>query len=301
METKKIIISGGTGFVGSYLTNELLKKGHYISIITRSPKEYSEEQSKNLQYIGWNDELAAAMEDADVVYNLAGASLFGKRWTSSVKKSIYDSRIESTKQLVNAMTKSAKKPDLFVSMSAVGIYGDQGSKVLDESSETADDFLARVCLRWEEESRKASNLGIRVVNPRLGIVLEKDGGFLQIMKLPFLMFVGGPIGDGGQYFPWIHMNDVVRALIYPMGNTDFSGPYNVTAPEPATMNELAKAMGNVLNRPSFFRVPEFAMKTILGEAANPALASLNVQPKVLQISGFEFQFEDAEEALADIF
>ena len=301
MDTKKIIISGGTGFVGSYLTNELLKQGHFISIITRSPEKYSEERSKNLQYIGWDNNLAKAMEEADVVYNLVGESLFGKRWTSSVKKAIYDSRIESTKQLVDAMSKAASKPGLFVSISAVGIYGDNGDKLLDESTEPADDFLARVCIRWEEESQKAANLGIRVANPRLGIVFEKDGGFLQLMKLPFLFFVGGPLGDGTQYLPWIHMNDVCRGLIYPMKNEELSGPYNLCSPEPATINHLADAMGNVLNRPSFFRVPEFVLKTVLGEAANPALASLNVQPKVLQISGFEFQFEDVEEALADIF
>lgn len=294
-------MSGGTGFVGSYLCKELLKRGHFISVVTRSPEKYSEEQSKNLKYIGWDEDLSYAMEEAEVVYNLAGENLFGKRWTSSVKKSIYDSRIETTKKLVDAMTRSANKPDLFVSISAVGIYGDQGNKLLDESTEPADDFLARVCIRWEEEAQKASKLGVRVVNPRLGIVFEKDGGFIQIMKLPFLLFVGGPIGDGNQFFPWIHMNDVVRALIFPMEHEELSGPYNVNAPEPATMNELANAMGNVLNRPSFFRVPAFAMRTLLGEAADPALASLNVQPKVLQISGFEFQYEDVEEALADIF
>lgn len=301
MDTKKIIITGGTGFVGSNLCNELLKRGHFISVVTRSPEKYSEEQSKNLQYIGWDDDLAGAMEEADVVYNLAGESLFGKRWTDSVKKSIYDSRIESTKKLVDAMSKAASKPELFVSASAVGIYGDSGSELLDESSEPGNDFLARVCIRWEEESQKAANLGIRVANPRLGLVCEKDGGFLQMMKIPFLFFVGGPLGDGTQYFPWIHLDDTVRALIYPMENKELSGPYNVNGPEPVTMNHLADAIGNVLNRPSFFRVPEFVLNTVLGEAAQPVFESLNVQPKVLQISGFEFQFEDVEEALADIF
>lgn len=301
MDTKKIILSGGTGFVGSYLSTELLKQGHFLSVITRSPGKYSEEQSKNLQYIGWGDDLATAMEEADVVYNLAGESLFGKRWTDNVKKSIYNSRMASTRQLVDAMSKAASKPELFVSFSAVGIYGDRGNKVLDESSELADDFLARVCIRWEEESQKAANLGIRVANPRIGIVFEKDGGFLQLMKLPFLFFVGGPLGDGKQYLPWIHMNDACRGLIFPMENEELSGPYNLCAPEPVTINHLADAMGNVLNRPSFFRVPEFVLRAILGEAANPALASLNVQPKVLQIARFEFQFEDVEEALADIF
>lgn len=301
METKKIIITGGTGFVGSYLCNELLKQGHFISIITRSPEKYADEQSKNLRYIGWNDDLADKMEETDIVFNLVGENLFGKRWTDSVKKAIYDSRIESTKNLVNAMTKAGSKPELFVSVSAVGIYGDHGDELLDESTKPTDNFLAEVCTEWEEESQKAANLGVRVVNPRLGIVLEEDGGFLQIMKLPFLFFVGGPLGDGEQYLPWIHMNDLCRALIFPMENEELTGVYNVCSPQPEKINRVADALGNVLNRPSFFRVPEFALRTILGEAANPVLSSLNVQPKVLQISGFEFQFEDVEEALADIF
>lgn len=301
METKKILVTGGTGFIGSYVCAELLKRGHFISIITRSPDKYSEEQSKNLQYIGWDDDLVDAMNETDVVINLVGENLFGKRWTESVKKSIYNSRIESTKKLVKAMKNSESKPDLFISASAVGIYGDSGNKLLNESSPPGDDFLAHVCIDWEKESQKAADFGIRVVNPRLGIVLQKDGGILQMMKLPFLFFVGGPVGGGKQYIPWIHMDDMVRGLIYPVENKNLTGPYNVCSPQPETMNRLAEAIGHVLNRPSFFRVPEFVLKIVLGEASEPVLGSLNVQPKVLQISGFEFKFEDAEEALADIF
>lgn len=167
MDTKKIIITGGTGFIGSYLCTELLKQGHFISIITRSPEKYSEEQSKNLRYIGWDDNLSKSMAETDVVINLVGESLFGKRWTESVKKSIYNSRIESTKKLVEAMEKSDSQPDLFISASAVGIYGDSGDKLLDESSPTGNDFLANVCKDWEKESKKAEKLGVRVVNPGL--------------------------------------------------------------------------------------------------------------------------------------
>jgi len=157
-----------------------------------------------------------------------------------------------------------------------------------------------VCEDWENESRKAEELGVRVANPRIGIVLEENGGMIEKMVLPFKFGVGGPIGSGEQYVPWVHMTDLCNALLFPMSNESVTGPYNACSPEPETMNTLAKKMGKVLNRPSLFRVPEFVLNIALGEAAQPVLSSLRVQPKVLQTSGFDFIFEDLEEALADI-
>ncbi len=300
MDPKNILITGGTGFIGKFLVSELLKAGHFITIITRSPEKFNEKQAENRTYIGWENNLTPVMEKMDVVINLAGENLFGQRWSNSVKEKIYNSRIETTKMLADAMKKAKPAPELFISASGVGIYGDNGDTVLDESSATGNDFLAKVCIDWEKESQKAAAAGVRVVNPRIGIVLEDSGGMLEKMVLPFRLFVGGPIGSGRQYVPWIHIQDLCRAFIYPIENRDISGAYNACSPEPETMNELARALGKVMHRPSLFRVPEFVLKTILGEAAQPALCSLRVQPKVLQISGFEFEFEDLEEALADV-
>lgn len=297
---KKVLITGGTGFIGNYLTQQLLKQGHYATIITRSPGKYAEKQAKNRSYTGWEDDLVSSMNEHDVVINLVGENLFGQRWTEEVKQRIYNSRIDSTKKLVDAMRESENKPELFISASAVGIYGDNGSKVLDESDPAGNDFLAKVCKDWEEESKKAEDLGVRVANPRIGIVLEDNGGMIEKMVLPFKFGVGGPIGSGEQFVPWVHMTDLCNALLYPMENESVKGPYNACSPEPETMDTLAKKMGKVLNRPSFFRVPEFVLNIALGEAAKPVLSSLRVQPKVLQTSGFEFVFEDLEEALADI-
>jgi uncharacterized protein (TIGR01777 family) len=297
---KKVLITGGTGFIGKYLTQILLKQGHYVTIVTRSPEKYSEKQANNRSFIGWDKELSAAMNEHEIVINLVGENLFGQRWTDEVKQRIYNSRINSTKKLVDAMRESEHKPELFISASAVGIYGDSGDKVLEESTPAGDEFLAKVCVDWESESKKAEELGIRVANPRIGIVLEENGGMIEKMVLPFKFGVGGPIGSGKQFVPWVHMTDLCNAILFPIENESIEGPYNACSPEPETMNVLAKKMGSVLNRPSLFRVPEFVLNLALGEAAQPVVSSLRVQPKVLQMAGFEFRFEDLEEALADI-
>lgn len=299
MESKKIFITGGTGFVGEYLREELLKEGHYLTIVTRYPEKYKSEEAKNQKFIAWN-EVSSVLENTDVVINLVGENLFGQRWTEKVKKKIYSSRIESTRKLVDAMRASANKPELFISTSGSDYYKDQGAEVVDESGEPGDNFLASVCVDWEKEAQLASELGVRVAIARLGIVLEKNGGVIEKMKLPFSLFAGGPIGSGEQYLSWIHMHDLCRIILFTIKNKSIKGPFNVCSPEPVTMNQFAKSMGNVMHRPSFLKVPEFALKTILGEAAQPVIASHRLQPKVLQVNGFEFEFEDIEIALADI-
>lgn len=295
-----ILITGGTGFIGQELRESLLKEGHHLVIITRSPKKYEDEAASNQRFISWEEDLVSEMENCDAVINLAGENIFGQRWNEEVKKRIYDSRIETTRSLVDAMEKTESKPSVFISASASGIYGNRGDEVLTEDAKTAEDFLAEVCKDWEKESQRATEIGVRVANPRIGIVFEEGGGALEKMIPPFKFFVGGPIGDGKQYMSWIHRTDLIKALIFPIEKEEMKGAYNMCSPNPATMNEVAETLGDVMNRPSFFRVPKFALDIAFGEAAQPITGSIRMQPKKLQVSGFEFRFEELEEALADI-
>ena len=295
-----ILITGGTGFIGQELRETFLKEGHNLVIVTRSPKKYEDEAASNQRFISWEDDLIVEMEKCEVVINLAGENIFGQRWNEEVKKRIYDSRINATRSLVDAMEKAEKKPSVFISASASGIYGDRGDLVLTEEAKAADDFLAEVCLDWEAESQKAAEFGVRVVNPRIGIVFEEGGGALEKMIPPFKFFIGGPIGDGKQYMSWIHRTDLVNALIFPIEKEELIGAYNVCSPNPATMNKVSETLGGVMNRPSFFRVPKLALDIAFGEAAKPITGSIRMQPKQLQVHGFEFRFEELEEALADI-
>lgn len=295
-----ILLTGATGFIGSYLRTMLLRKGYLLTIISRSPDKYESETAQNQRFISWNDNLAAEMEKADAVINMAGASIFGQRWTDEVKHEIYSSRVECTKKIVEAIKKADSPPSVLISTSAAGYYGDRGDLVLDESADAGDDFLARVCVAWESAANKVQDAAVRLVVPRFGIVLEKEGGALKQMLPPFNFFVGGPVGSGEQYFPWIHMHDLCRGILYLLDHEELKGAVNLNAPNPVTMNEFAHELGDQLRRPSIFRVPEFPLKLILGEAADPIVNSLRLQPKKLQQHGFNFKFNYVKEALGDI-
>jgi len=295
-----ILITGGTGFIGTELRSLLLQQAHHLTILTRTPSDYEEEQAENQQFISWDDDLVPVMEQADTVVNLVGSPVFGRRWTEQVKQTIYSSRVDNTRKLVQSVGKAGNPPGLMISASAIGYYGDQGNDILNESEPAGDSFLSRVCKDWEAAARKVEQYGVRLAIPRIGIVLERGGGALRQMLPPFKFFVGGPVGTGRQYFPWIHMHDLCRGIIFPMENRDFEGVYNLCAPAPVTMSEFAHNLGAVLNRPSFFKVPEFVLRIVLGEAAEPIMESIRAQPEHLMQSGFEFRFDDVKEALADI-
>lgn len=297
---KHILLTGGTGFIGKELRRLLLQEGHYLTIVTRRPNKYEDEKAKNQQFIAWDGDLVSAMNEANIVIHLAGENVFSQRWSDEVKKKIYNSRIEGTRALVDAMREAESKPELFISASASGYYGDGGDSIKTENDPAANDFLAKVCVDWEAEAQKATELGVRVANPRIGIVLEKDGGAMEKMIPPFQFFVGGPVGDGKQYMSWIHREDLINALLFPIKNETIEGAYNVCAPEPVTMNLFADVLGDVMNRPVLLRVPKIALQVMYGEGAKPILDSIRMKPKVLQEQGFDFRFDDLEEALADI-
>lgn len=296
-------MTGGTGFIGSRLREELLQQGHHLTLVTRQSKLLKGQQAKNLRFISWSQKiLSESMAGQDIVIHLAGESVAGKRWTDKVKKAIHDSRILTTRSLVDAMgsLKPENRPKLFISASAVGIYGSQGDTILTETSQKGTDFLAMICVQWEAEALKAESLGIRVAIPRIGIVLGKEGGMLEKMVPPFQFFVGGSLGAGRQFVPWIHIDDVCDGILYPIEEQKLRGSYNLCAPEPARMKELAKMMGHVLHRPSLFTVPSFALRIAFGESAEAILGSSRVRPDVLESLRFEFSYTNLEEALNDI-
>lgn len=296
-----MLITGGTGFIGQELRTLLLQQGFFITVLTRNPKKYEDESAKNQRFISWEDDLVSIMNEVDGIIHLAGENLFSGRWTDEIKNRIYSSRIDTTRILVNAISKADNKPEIFISASASGIYGNRGDDWLAESEPLADDFLASVCKDWEAESQKAAVFGVRVANPRIGIVLEKNGGALQKMIPPFQMYVGGPVGAGTQYMSWIHRQDLLNALLLPLQNEKISGAYNVCAPIPVSMNDFADALGRAMNRPVIFRVPEFALKAAFGEGAKPILDSIRMKPEVLHKHAFNYRYDDLDEALVDIF
>lgn len=243
-----------------------------------------------------------AVDGADAVVHLAGASVAGERWTAARKRVLRSSRVASGKLLADAIAKAARRPSVFLSVSGVGHYGMKtGDEIVTEESPAGDDFLATLTSEWEAATKAAAEVGVRVVHPRLGLVLGRGGGLYQKLAPIFKAFAGGPLGDGKQYVPWVHVRDVVRALEAMIERSDLAGVYNVTAPEPVTMNAFAGALGASLNRPSLVRVPAFAIKMALGaEAARAVLTGQRAIPKRLVDAGFAFVFPDLRSALADL-
>ena len=284
----KVAISGGTGFVGTHLVPALLARGDEVTLLVRPRSDLSRVDSRVKR--GAIDE--ATLRGVDAIVNLAGAGVMDERWTPERLKVLHDSRTITTRNLVE----HGKDARVFVSASAVGYYGMRtGDLELDESATPGDDVLARICVDWENEARKAA---ARVAIARIGIVLGREGGALARMVPVFRRFVGGPLGSGKQWWPWIHVDDVVRSILFAIDHDDFSGPFNATAPSPVTMNELAKTLGEVLHRPSAMRAPALAMRMMLGDSADVLLTGQRALPKKLLAAGFEFEHVDLREALA---
>ncbi len=297
----KVFMTGGTGFVGTFLAKRLIKDGHTVTILTPSLGKTEQKMDGLACLIGdpnirgkWQE----AVRDHDVIINLAGASIFS-RWTKEQKIILRASRIDTTRHLVEALPDDSKHITFF-STSAVGYYGFHEDEELIESSPSGDDFLAHLARDLEIAALRAQDKGARVLITRFGIVLGPNGGALGQMIPLFKYFLGGPLGSGRQWFSWVHMHDLAGAFIFLLAHQEISGAVNVCSPNPVSNKELGKAIGKVLHRPSFLPAPPFMMKLILGEFGDVLLKGQRAIPRRLLDSGFQFQYPDIEEALHDI-
>jgi len=295
----KFLITGGTGFVGSFLTQQLLQNKHEVTVIGRSsaPVVHSGHfhaiSADTARKGSWQN----ALKDVDAVVNLAGMSIF-QRWTPAYKQQIYDSRILTTRHVVEGMT--GDRPQTLISTSAVGYYGSRGDDILSETEPCGRDFLSRVGKDWEHEAFEAEKKNVRVVAARFGVVLGRSGGALKQMAAPFKWFVGGPMGSGLQWFSWIHIADLLAGLMFVLENPKIQGPVNLCSPVPVTGGELARTLGAVLGRPAVIPAPSMALRLILGEFAETLLSSQRAIPEKLLKSGFVFGFPDLKDALTDL-
>lgn len=297
-----VLVAGGSGFVGKALVHELMEEGHSVCVLSRA---LASQASSRLEVELWDGktqgEWAKRIEKADAVVNLSGAGIADKRWSPRRKKEIISSRLDSTKALVEAMANSSRRPKAFVNASAVGYYGDVPQGTVTESHLKGKGFLADTCAEWERQARKAEALGVRVVTTRFGVILGRDGGALKKFIPPFLLFAGGPLGSGRQWFPWVHRDDVVGAILYLLSNEKISGPVNVTAPGTVTMAGFCKELGRAMHRPSWAPVPAPVLKVMLGEMSDMLLTGQQVIPQKLEGSGYHFRFPQPDAALADLF
>ena len=291
----RYLITGGTGFIGKYLVDHLIAEKHSVVILTRNPKKVRPECEAITDL-----SIISSKEKFDVIVNLAGANI-SQRWTKSYKKILLQSRIEVTQGLVDLVSRLEKKPELFISASAIGYYGDISEDIcIDENTIAVEGFTHDLCQKWEDTANKMKDCGVRTCIVRLGVVLGKGGGALEKMLPPFYIGFGGKIGDGKQNFSWVHIKDVISTFSYFVEN-NVEGVFNLTAPYPVTNQELTKTIGSVLNRPTFFDLPAPVIKIIFGEMGQNLLLKGNkVVPKQLQSNGFDFKYTTIDSALEDI-
>ncbi|HEY81498.1 MAG TPA: TIGR01777 family protein [Anaerolineae bacterium] len=304
----RILITGGTGLIGRALIDLLLPEGHEIIVLSRNPARVT--LPAGVQVAGWDARSAQGWahlaEGADAIVNLAGESIAGAgaipaRWTAARKRRILESRLNATRAVVEAIDQARAKPKVLVQGSAVGYYGGRVDDVaLDEDAAPGDDFLAEVAVQWEAASAPVEAMGVRRALARTGLVLSATGGSLPPTLLPFKLFLGGPLGHGLQWWPWIHIRDEVRALVFLITEPRAAGPFNLTAPNPVTNRAFARVLGKVMRRPSLLPAPAFLLRLALGEMADLLLKGQRALPKRLLELGFEFEYPHLEGALRDL-
>ena len=295
----RLVITGASGFIGTALCAALLQQGHALTLLTRgAPRDANTGTKRWLQWTpGTLREWDVALDGADGVINLAGEPIAKKRWTRAQRRLIERSRIDATRALVQACAKAKQPPKFLINASAVGYYGPRGDEIVTEETPPGDDFLGVVCRRWEEEAKKAEELGFRVVLPRIGVVLGPGGGALGKMAVPFRFFAGGPLGSGQQWISWIQLEDLVRLILELIHNPRAQGAINATAPNPARNKEFSRTLGKAMQRPSWAPVPGFALRLAVGEMADMLLTGQRVVPAGAEKFGFQFRYPNLQQAL----
>jgi len=299
----RVFFTGGTGLVGQAVTPLLLDRGDEVLCLTRDPARARKVLPQGAEFLGgdptmpgvWQDRLATC----DGVVNLAGASVADGLWTKQKKQRIRRSRLATTENIVSALA-DCDEQVVLVSASAVGYYGDRGEAALAESNEPGRGFLARLALEWEHTARKAERDNVRVARIRIGVVLSAQGGALVKMLPAYRLGFGGPLAGGNQYFPWVHILDLARLIIFVLDQDDIQGPVNAAVPDPPQQKEFAAALGSALGKPAFMPVPRFVLGSLMGEMADVLLASQRVVPNVLKAAGFKFKFGELDDALEDL-
>ncbi|WP_193658231.1 TIGR01777 family oxidoreductase [Bacillus cereus] len=295
----KIAISGGSGFIGKYLSSFFIQKGYTVYILTR--KKTAETSHTNLQYVQWTPDLQNfPLSSIDVVINLAGESI-NSRWTKKQKETILNSRIQTTRGLIKQLQALATKPHTFINASAIGYYGTSETESFTEQQETpGNDFLAETVFLWEQEASKARSLGIRTIYSRFGVVLGADGGALPKVLLPYQLYIGGTIGSGNQWLSWIHIDDVVRMIDFIIHKKEIDGPFNITAPTPIRMKEFGEIIATITRRPHWLPVPSFVLHALLGEMSILVSEGQHVLPNKAIEHGYQYTFPTVNHALQNI-
>ena len=304
----RIIITGGSGLIGRELTASLAADGHEVIVLSRSPERISSlphsaraEKWDARTADGWGHLADGAGAIVNLAgENLAGSGFFPTRWTPERKRLIRESRLQSGQAIVQAVEAAASKPSLVIQSSAIGYYGVHGDETLTEEAAPGNDFLAKLAMEWEASTEPVESMGVRRAIIRTGIVLSMEGGALQRLLLPFKLFAGGPMGNGRQWYSWIHIKDVMHAIRFLIETPEVEGVFNLTAPNPLTNAALARVIGQVMKRPSFLPVPGFALRLMFGEVATVVLDGQRVLPNHLEALGFTFEFPEAKGALRDL-
>ena len=291
----RLLVTGGTGFIGRALCRRLAQQGHELLVLTRQPNHPTQ---PGITFHPWDPAAwQPQLDTCDGIVNLAGEPLMAKRWSPDQKRRIRESRVQMTERLVAALGARARRPSVLINASAIGYYGPRGDEELAETDLPGSGFLAELCQAWEEAADRAQQHGVRVVRLRIGIVLGPDGGALAKMVPPFRLFAGGPVGSGRQWMSWVHREDVVGLIEWALTNAEVRGPINATAPEPVTMREFCLRLGEVLHRPSWAPVPTLMLRILLGETADVLVTGQRVIPKVALEAGYRFQYPGLSQAL----